>query len=38
MKLVDEGHEVHLCKGEAGNSREGFFKEELAKIRAVKMI
>ncbi|MDF2157999.1 PIG-L family deacetylase [Algoriphagus sp. CAU 1675] len=40
MKLVDEGHEVHLLcltKGEAGNSGEGYSKEELAKIRAEEM-
>ncbi|WP_073570249.1 PIG-L deacetylase family protein [Algoriphagus zhangzhouensis] len=40
MKLIEEGHEVHLLcltRGEAGNSGEGYSKDELAEIRTLEM-
>ena len=40
MNLIDQGHEVHLIcltKGEAGNSREAYTKEELTGLRALEM-
>ncbi len=40
MKLIDEGHEVHLIcltKGEAGNSGEAYSKQELADLRTLEM-
>jgi LmbE family N-acetylglucosaminyl deacetylase len=40
MKLIEEGHEVHLLcltRGEAGNSGEGYSKEKLAEIRTLEM-
>lgn len=40
IKLIEEGHEIHLLcltRGEAGNSGEGYSKEELAQIRTLEM-
>lgn len=40
MKLIDEGHEVHLIcltKGEAGNSGEAYSKKELAGLRTLEI-
>jgi hypothetical protein len=40
MKLIDEGHEVHLVcmtRGEAGNSGERYTKVELAALRTEEM-
>lgn len=40
MKLIDQGHEVHLVcmtRGEAGNSVELYSKEELAALRTKEM-